>query len=489
MERDIRESISRSEGQGIKRWRPLDVLLAALLLIILLLGACNGNSGGEAVVDVTPAGQDQEEAETAEDIAEAEGIAENDAMTETLEAAESTGTTETATSDADVDDITVITDTELITGTEVTTDVTVTTDTVVIEEQLVTTVITDTELITDVAKSSDSSTTTETEVITNTEDISPQTTTGEAETDVDVTPIPPTPTPTVVVEVTRVVTETQVVTETVETTAVATPQPGQGSQPQTGTAVVIAFIGIEGSTGRSIRASTLLDADFETSDGDVGGEIQDLVIDIQNGQVLYVLLEYGGILDVGDTDMPVPLSAFSWGSEDELILNIDGQRLENFPGVSNDWPVPDDTNWDLDVRNFWEGIDVDPGFEAEQSMHGVRRASDLIGGPISGGEFGDRSVQDMLISLGEGRVSYVLISELGVGADDGWYVVPFSAFDTTAPQNGFTLNPDFDPGLLDQAPRFDMATLGQSPVFTEGYDDEWQGYWDDAGYPVMAGDE
>jgi len=421
-----------TEALGIKRRKPIVLLLSTFLVLTLLLGACSGEDGGEAA-DVAPAAQDQQAAEATE------VVEENDVLTETLEAA----ATETTTSDADVDDVTVITDTELITATEVTTDITVTTDTVVLEEQEITTVMTDTEVITNVVESTDSTTESESEVITDTEDLPAQTSEDEA-----------------------------------------TPQPGQeGSQPQTGTAVA-AFTGIEGSTGRSIRASTLLDANFETSDGDVGGEIQDLVIDIQNGQVLYVLLEYGGVLDVGDTDMPVPLSAFSWGSEDELVLNIDGQQLESFPGVGNDWPVPDDNNWDLDVRGFWEGIDIDTGFEAEQSMQGVRRASSLLGSTIAGGELGDRVVQDMIISVGEGRVSYVLISDAGAGADEGWYVVPFSGFDATAPEAGFTWNPDFDPTLLDGAPRFDMATLGETRVFDETYDDEWEGFWNDAGFPV-----
>jgi len=404
MNRDLDVSLIGTEAQANKRWKPQDLLLAALLLVTLLLGACNANSGGEAAADATPIVQAQEEAESAADAEEVD-IEEDDV------------TTETATGDADVEDVAVITDTELITGTEVTTDVTLTTDTVVIEENVVTTVVTDTDVVTNVVESSDSTTTSESDVITDTADLPSQSSAGEADT---------------------------------------TPQPGQqGSQTAPETTSIAPFTGIEGSTGRSIRASTLLDADFETSDGDVGGEIQDLVIDIQNGQVLYVLLEYGGVLDVGDTDMPVPLSAFSWGSEDELILNIDGQQLENFPGVSNDWPVPDDNNWDLDVRSFWEGIGIDTGFEAEQSMQGVRRASSLVGGTIAGGELGDRVVQDMIISVGEGRVSYVLIADAGAGAGDGWYVVPFSAFDATAPEAGLTLNPDFDMGLFDQAPRFD----------------------------------
>jgi len=423
-----------AEALEVKQRKPVGLLLSSLLVLTLLLGACSDGAGDdtsdEAAADVTPTVQAAE-------------------ATAVVEAAESTEVTETVTNDTEDDeaeDVAVITDTELLTQTEVTTDVTVTTDTVVIEQSEVTTVITDTDVVTNVVESSDSSTSSDTEVVTTTEDLAPEVTgTG------------------------------------------ATTQTGQSVQTQPGAVATGAFTGIEGSTGRSILATALLDSNFTTSDGEVGGEIQDVVVDIQNGQVLYVLLEYGGVLDVGDTDMPVPLSAFSWGSEDQLTLNIDGETLANFPGVGNDWPVTDDSSWDVDVRNFWQGIDMDTGFDTEQSMHGVRRVSNLLSSPIASGDLGDRTVQDIIISLGEGRASYVLIdADEGVG--ESLHAVPFTAFDTTAPEAGFTWSPDFEPTMLEGAPQIDRAALAETRVYDETYDDEWENFWAGLGFPVTRDD-
>jgi len=425
-----------AEALGVKRRKPVAVLLSSFLVLTLLLGGCGDGggdgggegAGGEGAANVTPTVQ----------------AAEAPAVGETAEATEVTETVTNDTEDDEAEEVAVITDTELLTQTQVTTDVTVTTDTVVIEQNEVTTVITDTDVVTNVVESSDSSTTSETDVVSETEDIAPE------------------------VEVSG----------TGETT-----QAGQSIQVQPGAAATGAFTGIEGSTGRSILATSLLDSNFTTSDGEVGGEIQDVVVNIQNGQVLYVLLEYGGVLDVGDTDMPVPLSAFSWGGEDQLTLNIDGETLANFPGVGNDWPVSDDTNWDVDVRNFWQGINVDTGFDAEQSMQGVRRVSTLLSSPIVGGETGDRTVQDIIISLGEGRASYVLIdADEGVG--ESLHAVPFTTFDATAPEAGFTWSPDFDPTMLEGAPQIDRATFAENRVYDETYDDEWENFWGGLGFPV-----
>jgi sporulation protein YlmC with PRC-barrel domain len=465
-------------------------LLSWLVMIVLVLGACDGMGANEPVADPNTV---DEGAVVATPAAVEEGVAETEAGEETEASEETTAEdaeagTETADADIVAGDATIITSTELITGTEVTTDVTVTTDTTVLEQQLITTVITATDMVTDVIESTDTANMTETEVITESAELTDETATGEVVADVDVTPVAPTPTPTIVVEMTRVVTETEIVTETIEVTAVATPSAEQTSTPQpeaeADTAVVVVIIGIEGATGRSIRASTLLDANFETTDGDVGGEIQDLVIDTQNGQVLYVLLEYGGILDVGDTDMPVPLSAFSWSSEDQLALNVEGERLENFPGVSNDWPVPEEDNWDLDVRNFWTDLGLDTGYDPEAAAPGIRRASDILDDPLAEVSFGEGAVEDLIISLEEGRATFVLASMAGAGLADEWYVIPFSAFDPSAPEDGLYLKPDFDASLLEQAPTFDEGTVGQAEVYEQGFDNEWHSYWEEAGYSL-----
>jgi sporulation protein YlmC with PRC-barrel domain len=450
MEQQMKKGYTITNPTEIKRRKPLSVILSVLVALTLVLGACGGDTDGEPPVDETPVGQEQGIATPTSD--EALDAEDSDAVTETVTAGED------ITSGVEAEDVSVITSTELITGTEVTTDITVTTDTTVIEQQQITTVITATDIVTDAVESTETSTITESEVITETGTVTSDTTTDAGEAEVGATPAP---------TGTTTVTGTQGVTGTSGATAAAG-----------------AFTGIEGSTGRSMLASTLLDANFETIDGEVGGEIQDIVVDVQSGQVLYVLLEFGGFLDIGDTDMPVPLSAFRWGDEDQMILNIDGQQLEGFPGVGNDWPVPDTDDWDVDVRGFWEGIGVDTGFDAPQAMPGVRRVSNLIGAPVADAGFGEGRVDDLIIALDEGRARYVLISYAGTELGDEWFVVPFSAFDPTPPEAGLRLNADFTPDLLEQAPRFNAADFDDTRVFDEGFDNDWRTYWDDAGYPL-----
>jgi len=498
-----------------KRRRPVGVVISALVTLTLLLGACGGdtddnggadNAGGEATVAAvgqTPSGasQDQNATETAGATTESGAVGESEQTTGT------TGTGNgTSTSSATPDQVTVITSTNLITGTQVTTDVNVTTDTAVIAEQLITTVITMTDVVSNVNQTSDTSTSSESAIITATAEVSPESSSGEAIANVNVTPLSPTPSPTVVVEVTAVVTSTRVVTDSVEVTAVATPKAGQTPQarqtPQAQgatTGVAANGAGVVDIGNRSILASTLLDTDFHTSDGQVTGEVQDIVIDRQTGQVLYLMLEYGGVLDVGDVDLPAPLKAFTWGDDDQLVLNVEGDRISNFEGVGNDWPAAQDGTWDTDVRNFWKDAGFDVDFDAAQTGSEFARVSNITGNALGDAGFDNANVEDLIIDLGQGRASYVLLSSAvgagtgtGTGAvtntnatagiDDGWLIVPFGAFVRT--DNGLGVNPQFDAGLLEQAPRFNAPDFGDVRLFDENFDQEWRSFWEKAGFPV-----
>jgi len=504
----------------LKQRRPAVVLLSALVTASLLLGACGGgddnggdNGGGAAATatlvatsasqgaasggqTATPAGQSGAATSTAG--------TQNDVVSDTVAAAGASGTI-TNGAGTGAADVAVITSTQLLTGTQVTTDVTVSTDTAVIEQQLITTVITNTDVVSNVVQSNDSNTTSETAVITDQAQLTPESSTGQAVANVTITPLAPTATPTIVVQATRVVTATTVVTHSVDVTAVATPQPGQSQGQATGAVAQGAgttFTGVTDAQGKTMLASTLLDSNFQTSDGEVSGEVQDALVDMQTSQILYVMLEYGGVMDLGDNDIPVPLNAFTLKQDGELLLNIPPEHLKQFPDVGNDWPQAGNANWDTDVRNFWSKEGFPVGFDAATSGNRIRRVSDLLTGPTGDAGMGAGTVQDMIIPLDQGRVAYALVSFDGAGAAGGtgagaattpsangtgaaagtgaggdWYAIPLSAFDPQNTDNGLAFRSNFNGSLLQNAPRFNIANAGQDRFLQGNYDQNWQGYW------------
>src|SRR5690606_39724043 len=113
------------------------------------------------------------------------------------------------------------------------------------------------------------------------------------------------------------------------------------------------------------------------------GEIEDLFIDVSNGQILYVTIEYGGFLDIGDTQVAMPLNAFRIGEEGELVLNFDEASLENFPDMGGDWPNLEDPTWDDQLVQFWGEQGLEPATNFEAGTTSVVRASDLVGFPTA----------------------------------------------------------------------------------------------------------
>lgn len=457
------------------------------LTLALIFAACNTGPQepvvvvGEAGATSTPLTQES----SADDLTAADVDA--NVLTETLAAAGTTSVTDSIETEGDeiaAQDVAVVTDTQLITGTEITTDVTVSTDTVILEQQLITTIITATDLVTDMTTLTDETTITESELTTETVSLTPARST-DAVAAVEVTELTPTPTPTVVVQITRVVTDTEIVTDTRIVTAIATPAARSAVTETTTITGVLVFIGIEGAGDNLVQASTLLDYDFENIDGEVSGEIEDVLFDATTGQVLFASLEYGGFLEIGDTELPVPLSAFTWGPEGNLVLNIEEARLQDFPQLDDTWPDGSDPVWDDEVIDFWNGIGIDPSFDMTAASNSIVRVSDIIGYAVGDIGYGAGNVEDMLIALGEGRVKYLLVSYANVNTfGNEWVAVPFSAFDSTALGNEFVFAEDFDSALLETAPRVAPGELDTTGGSNATIDDEWDSYWEDAGYSL-----
>lgn len=258
--------------------------------------------------------------------------------------------------------------------------------------------------------------------------------------------------------VTTAMTDTTTLTGTAGTT---TGMPGVG--------------GIGNAQNIMMRASTLLDYDFQNIDGEVSGEIEDIIMDVADGRILFVTLEYGGFLDIGDTELPVPLSAFTWGPSGELVLNFPEEELQNFPDLGTDWPDVTNPAWDDDANGFWRNIGIDPGYDATTASNSIVRASTIVGYSVGDVGYGPGTVRDLIIDLGQNHAKYVILSYgMGVTYDEDLVAVPFSAFDASGFGNQLVFAGDLEPTVLDEAPRFDndlYTGVGPlDPTWDDGFD-------------------
>lgn len=109
------------------------------------------------------------------------------------------------------------------------------------------------------------------------------------------------------------------------------------------------------------RTKDILGTRVENPQGENLGNLEDLVIDANTGDVAYAVLSFGGFLGLGDKLFAIPMEALrvstkegAIGREQVFILNIDKDRLKNAPGFDKDnWPNMADRTWGENIYNYY----------------------------------------------------------------------------------------------------------------------------------------
>jgi len=106
---------------------------------------------------------------------------------------------------------------------------------------------------------------------------------------------------------------------------------------------------------RVLSASTLKGEKVVNPAGEDLGNIEDYMIDLDNGRIAYCVLSFGGFLGMGDKLFAVPWSALTLDTVNErFILNIDRERLKDAPGFDkDDWPDMTNADWGTRVYSFY----------------------------------------------------------------------------------------------------------------------------------------
>ena len=155
---------------------------------------------------------------------------------------------------------------------------------------------------------------------------------------------------------------------------------------------------------RDVRISHLIGMQVRNAQNEGLGEIKDLVIDTRAERVEYAIIEFGGFLGFNEKLFAYPLSAFRVTADrNELFLDVPRERLSQAPGFARDnWP----NNW-TDSANAPTGRN--PMAQADSSYR-TWRASQLLGADLRGRDGNDAGeIQDMVVSLRDGRIRYVVM--------------------------------------------------------------------------------
>jgi sporulation protein YlmC with PRC-barrel domain/hemerythrin-like domain-containing protein len=117
-----------------------------------------------------------------------------------------------------------------------------------------------------------------------------------------------------------------------------------------------------------ISATTIEGDKIVNEKGEDLGNIKDIMIDLKDGSVAYVVLSFGGFLGLGDKLFGVPWKAIHKDpGAHNFILNVDKEKLENAPGFDKDhWPGTED----LTHRDYVTSIYDYYGYEQPSMRRG-----------------------------------------------------------------------------------------------------------------------
>lgn len=84
---------------------------------------------------------------------------------------------------------------------------------------------------------------------------------------------------------------------------------------------------------------------IKNTDGDTLGEVHDVVLNLRDGKIAYLLLASGGFLGIGEKYLPVPYEALYYNARSESYeMDISKEKLQEAPQIEiHNWPERPDS--------------------------------------------------------------------------------------------------------------------------------------------------
>ena len=107
---------------------------------------------------------------------------------------------------------------------------------------------------------------------------------------------------------------------------------------------------------RVLSASTITGDAVVNANGDKLGQIEELMIDLENGRVAYAVLSFGGFLGIGDKLFAIPFEALQLDPENHrFVLDVAREKLEQAPGFDKSrWPDFADPRFGQQVYGYYD---------------------------------------------------------------------------------------------------------------------------------------
>ncbi|QOL47682.1 PRC-barrel domain-containing protein [Massilia litorea] len=145
------------------------------------------------------------------------------------------------------------------------------------------------------------------------------------------------------------------------------------------------------------------------------GDIKEIMLDMNTGQVAYAVLAFGGFLGMGEKLFAVPWQALHLDTVNHrFVLNVEKERLKTAPGFNKDaWPDMSDVSWANQIHAFYG---TDPNRSGAPTMGPGSSGGSMSGMAGGAGRGAGSGMGAMGGGMGAGSAGS---SELGTGAGSG----------------------------------------------------------------------
>lgn len=206
----------------------------------------------------------------------------------------------------------------------------------------------------------------------------------------------------------------------------------------------------------AVRASDLIGKSVQGSEKKSVGEIKDLIINVNTGDVRYALLEFDPGFLKSEKLFAVPINALTMGADHKSLSyqNMSREKLERAGVDKADWKKA------IDNQRYVDGLDKTYGFQPPADTARSVRASKLIGKDVnSRAGKGIGEIKELVIDMGAAKVHYAVLA-----FDPSWvsreklFAFPLTAIKMTANKDDLVL--DVDKSMIAAMKSFDSKRWG-----------------------------
>ena len=109
-------------------------------------------------------------------------------------------------------------------------------------------------------------------------------------------------------------------------------------------------------SGLAVKTSNIVGTRVVSRTNEDLGKVEEVVIDVFNGRIAYLVLSFGGFLGLGEKLYAVPWKALHYDNETQVyVLNLTKDQIERAPGFEKEtWPEFTDERWNRTVHDYYE---------------------------------------------------------------------------------------------------------------------------------------